>query len=174
MWQLYLSNHFSKHPRLAQICHRFAVMHHLFPPGNNHRVNRVAKKDAWLRYEELPLIDMWLRRGIRCVILCLIPEMAINKSFHRTLPVFVLRYARGLPALFKFAFSEIELLNLGTDSKCREKLGKKPATFAKARRCGLNQTIGVNRGINSPPRAVHCTQPYGPHGGAIKYTRPAS
>ena len=37
------------------------------------------------------------------------------------------------------------------------KLQKKTATFPKVRRCGLDQTIGVNPGINTPQRALHYT-----------------
>ena len=36
-------------------------------------------------------------------------------------------------------------------------IAKKTATFPKVRRCGLDQTIGVNPGINTPQRALHYT-----------------
>ena len=103
----------------------------------------------------LPLIDMWLGCGIRCVILALIPLMAINMSFHRVLQaMFVLRYTRGMTGLLDLAFSKIKLNKNLSIFKVRGRIAKK---LVKVWRCGLSQTIGVNPRINTPRRAMLCT-----------------
>ena len=66
-----------------------------------------------------PALDRYATgRGIRCVILALIPQMAINKSFHQAAvgwllqALFVLWYARGLPGLLDFALREGNCKNI--------------------------------------------------------------
>ena len=81
--------------------------------------------------------------------------------------MFVLRYARGLPALLDFAFSEIKLLNISSRFKVEGKIAK------KKRNCNISESKKVRFGsdnwckskeINTPEGVALYAQPYGPHG----------
>ena len=114
---------------------------------------------------------MWLGlRGIRCVILALIPQMAINKSSHRPLCAasYVCSTVRkgtagiiGLCILRNKTFEHFKQIQSGGEN-CQKK-----------RNCNISKSKKVRFGsdnwckskeINTPEGVALYAQPYGPHG----------